>query len=100
VGVRRRLVPKWSGGRVDWPSIRFRVNVSLESLDKVIHHGEFNRLSWSGTKIESQTEESMELGRRSKNRTEVMAGHLGRRVEKDGQVAGELNRCVVAARFG
>jgi hypothetical protein len=58
----------------------FCVDVSLESFDQVVHHGELDRSGWPGTEIESEAKEGAELGRRSKVRTEIMAGHFRRAV--------------------
>lgn len=44
-------------------------------LDEIIHQSEFDQLGWSGTEVQFWTNQSMELGRGSKNGTQIVAGH-------------------------
>jgi hypothetical protein len=44
-------------------------------LDEIIHQSEFDQLGWSGTEVQFWTNQSMELGRGSKNGMQIVAGH-------------------------
>ena len=76
------------------------VDVLLELFDQVVHHSRLDRSSWSRIEIESKAEEDAELGRRSKIGAEIMAGHFRRAMQENRRVAGELERCTMAAGLG